>query len=128
MYAFTDVDWAGCVDDRKSTSGAVFYLGGCLVSWSSKKQSAVSLSIAKVEYIAAENCCTQILWMKHMLADIHIHYDAPIPIFCDNTSAISISKNTVMHSKMKYIPIKFHFLQEQVLSNTIKLEYVGTKN
>ena len=63
-----------------------------------------------------------------MLADIHIHYDVPIPIFCDNTSAISISKNLVMHSKMKHIPIKFHFLREQVLSNSIKLEYVGTKN
>ena len=63
-----------------------------------------------------------------MLADIHIHYDDPIPIFRDNTSAISISKNPVMHSKTKHIPIKFHFLREQVLSNTIKLEYVRTKN
>ena len=62
-----------------------------------------------------------------MLADIHIHYDDPIPIFCDNTSAISISKNPVMHSKMKHIPIKFHFLREKVSNNTIKLEYIGTK-
>ena len=66
--------------------------------------------------------------MKQMLADIHIHYDAPIPIFCDNTSAISISKNPGMHSKMKHIPIKFHFLREQVLSNTIKTEYVGRQS
>jgi hypothetical protein len=128
LYAFTDVDWAGCVDDRKSTSGATFYLGGCLVSWSSKKQSTVSLSTAEAEYIAAANCCTQVLWMKQMLSEIHIHYDAPIPIFCDNTSAISISKNPVMHSKTKHIPIKFHFIREQVLSNIIKLEYVGTKD
>ena len=128
LYAFTDADWEGYVDDRKSTSGETFYLGGCLVSWSNKKQSAISLSTAEAEYIVAANCCTQILWMKQMLADIHIHYDDHIPIFCDNTSSISISKNTVMHSKMKHIPIKFHFLQEQVLSNTIKLEYVGTKN
>ena len=61
LYAFTDVDWAGCVDDIKSTSGAAFYLGGCLVSWSSKKHSAVSLSTAEAEYIVAANCCTQIL-------------------------------------------------------------------
>ena len=53
LYAFTDVDWAGFVDDRKSTSGAAFYLGGCLVSWSSKKQSTVSLSTTEAEYIVA---------------------------------------------------------------------------
>ncbi len=63
-----------------------------------------------------------------MLKDMHIQYDDPIPIFCDNTSAISISKNPVMHSKTKHIPIKYHFLREQVLSNVIKLEYVGTKD
>jgi hypothetical protein len=58
LYAFTDVDWAGCVDVRKSTSGATFFLGGCLVSWSSKKKSRVSLYTAKEEYIVATNCCT----------------------------------------------------------------------
>jgi hypothetical protein len=64
LYAFTDVDWAGCVDDRKSTSGATFFLGGCLVSWSSKKQSTVSLSTAEEKYIAVASHCTQVLWMK----------------------------------------------------------------
>ena len=63
-----------------------------------------------------------------MLEDIHIHYNEPIPIFYDNTSAISISKNPIMHSKTKHIPIKFHFLREQVMSNVNKLEYVGTKD
>ena len=61
LYAFTDADWAGCVDDRKSTSGAAFFLGDCLVSWSSKKQPSISLSIAEAEYIVAAGCCTQIL-------------------------------------------------------------------
>ena len=116
------------MDEMKSTSGVAFFLGGCLVSWSSKKQSSVSLSTAEAEYIAAAGCCTQILWMKQMLKDMHIQYDDPIPIFCDNTSAISISRNPMMHSKTKHIPIKYHFLREQVLSKVIKLEYVGTKD
>ena len=64
LYAFTDADWDGCIDDRKSTNGAAFFLGGCLVSRSSKKQSSVSLSTAEAEYIAAAGCCNQILWMK----------------------------------------------------------------
>ena len=63
-----------------------------------------------------------------MLEDIHIHYDETVHIFCDNTSAIIISKDPVMHSKTKHIPIKFHFLRDQVMSNVIKLEYVGTKD
>jgi hypothetical protein len=65
--------------------------------------------------------------MKQTLTDIQVEYDEPIPIYCDNTSAISISKNPVMHSKMKHIPIKYHFLQEQVAEKNIRVEYVGTK-
>jgi hypothetical protein len=65
--------------------------------------------------------------MKHTLKDIKIEYDEPILIYCDNTSAISISKNIVMHSKMKHIPIKYNFLQEQVVEKKIRFGYVGTK-
>ena len=65
--------------------------------------------------------------MKQTLTYIQVDYDEPIPIYCDNTSVISISKNPVMHSKMKHIPIKYHFLWEQVVEINIKVEYVGTK-
>jgi hypothetical protein len=61
------------------------------------------------------------------LTDIQVEYDEPIPIYCDNTSAISISKNPVMHSKMKHIQIKHHFLREQVVEKNIRVEYVGKK-
>ena len=65
--------------------------------------------------------------MKQTLTDIQVEYDEPIPIYCDNTSSISISKNPVMHSKTKHIPIKYHFLREHVAENNIRVEYVGTK-
>jgi hypothetical protein len=65
--------------------------------------------------------------MKQTLTDIQVEYDEPIPIYCDNTSTISISKNPVMHSKTKHIPIKYHFLWEQVAEKNIRVEYVGTK-
>jgi hypothetical protein len=65
--------------------------------------------------------------MKQTLTDIQVDYDEPIPIYCDNTSTISISKNPVMHYKMKNIPIKYHFLREQVEEKNIIVEYVGTK-
>jgi hypothetical protein len=65
--------------------------------------------------------------MKQTLKDIQVEYNQPISILCDNTSAINISKNHVMHSKTKHIPIKYHFLREQVTEHNVKLEYIGTK-
>jgi hypothetical protein len=112
LISYTDADWEGCIVDQRITSGEAFYLGECLVSSLSKKQSSISLSTAEVEYIAATTCCTQVLWMKQTLKDIQVKYDDPVPIYCDNARTISISKNLVMHSKMKHIPIKYHLLRE----------------
>ena len=92
-----------------------------------QKKSSISLSTIEAEYIAATTCCTQVIWMKQTLTNIQVEYDEPIPIYCDNTSVISISKNLVMHSKTKHIPIKYQFLQEQVAEKNIRVEYVGTK-
>eukprot|EP00253_Pinus_taeda_P003999 PITA_03999 len=110
LHAYTDADWAGSVDDRKNTSGGAFFMGARLVSWFIKKQSSIALSTAEAEYVAAASCCTQLLWMMQTLQDFQITCTPPISILCDNTSAISISKNPVMHSKTKHIPIKqiFH--------------------
>jgi hypothetical protein len=110
LIAYSDADWANCVDERKSTSGGAFFLGDSLVAWLSKKKGSISLSTTEAEYIAAATCCTQILWMIQTLADLKVTYTDPIPIHCDNTSAISVSKNPVLHSKTKHIPIKYHFL------------------
>jgi hypothetical protein len=65
--------------------------------------------------------------MKQTFIDLQVENDEPIPIYCDNTSAINISKNPVMHSKMKHIPIKYYFLREQVVEKNVKVEYLGTK-
>lgn len=127
VTGYTDVDWVGSIDDQKSNSGNAFFMGDCLVSWLSKKQSYISLSTAEAEYIAATDCFTQILWMKEALKDANINTDQPITIYCDNTSAINLSKNPVMHSKTKHISIKYHFLCEQVVEQNIRLEYINTK-
>jgi hypothetical protein len=112
LISYTYEDWVGCIDDRRSTSEATFYLGECLVSCLSKKQLSISLSTSEAQYIATTGCCTQVLWMKQTLIDIQFEYDEPIPIYFDNKSAINISKNSMMHSNMKHIPIKYHFLWE----------------
>jgi hypothetical protein len=123
-----DVDWANCVDERKSTSGGAFFLGDSLVSWLRKKQGSISLSTTEAEYIAVATFCTQLLWMIQTLADLEVKYTAPIPIHCDNTSVISVSKNLVFHSKTKHIPIKYHFLREHVINTVVSLHYIPSKD
>ena len=128
LKEFTDVDWAGSIDDRKITSGVAFYLGDCLVSFLSKKKSSISLSTVEAKYIVAASCCTQVIWMKQTLEYLLVKYEDPIVIHCDNTSTINISKNHVMHStKTKHIPIKYHFLREQVSQKVVKMDYIDTK-
>ena len=127
LKAFIDAYWEGSVDDRKSTSVATLFLGNCLVSWLRKKQSSISLYTSKAEYIATTSCCTQFIWMMQTLEYLLAKYEHPIIINCDNTSAISISKNLVMHSKTKHIPIRYHFVRDQVSQKVVKLVYIDTK-
>jgi hypothetical protein len=110
LTAYSNADWANCVDERKSTSGGAFFLGDSLVAWISNKQGSIYLSTTEAEYIAIATCCTQILWMIHTLADLKVNYTDLITIHCDNTSAISTSKNPILHSKTNNIPIKYHFV------------------
>jgi hypothetical protein len=128
LSVYSDVDWANCVDERKSTSGGALFLGDSLVAWLSKKQGSISLSTIEVEYIVVSTCCTQVLWMIQTLADLEVKYTAPIPIHCDNTGAMSVSKNPVFHSKTKHIPIKYQILREHVTNTVVYLSYIPSKD
>ena len=127
LAGYSDANRAGCIEDRKSTSGGCFYLGNNLVSWMSKKQNSVSLSTAKAEYIAMASCSAQLLWMKKLLHDYGITQDT-MCVFCDNTSAINLSKNPVQHSKSKHIEIRYHFIRDLVEEKTVYLEFINTDN
>ena len=122
---FSDSDWAGNVDDRKSTIGGCFYVGANLVAWMSKKQNFVSLSTAEADYIAVGNCL-QFLWMKKLLRDYGITQDIVV-VYCDNSSAIDISKNSVQHSKTQHIEIRYHFIRDLVERKIVSLEYIPTE-
>ena len=126
LPGFSDSDWAGNIDDRKSTTGGCFYVGANLVAWMSKKQNSISLSTAEAEYIAAGSCYSQLLWMKNVLTDYGISQDTMV-VYCDNSSAIDISKNPVQHSKTKHIEIKYHFIRDLVERKTVCLEYILTE-
>ena len=125
LISYSDADFVGSKSDRKSTSGMCHLLGHSLVSWFRKKQNFVSLSTSEAEYIAASLACTHALWMKQTLKDFDILYQTT-PIYCDNTSAINLSKNLVNHSRTKHIDIRHHFLRDEVFKGTIKLDFVPT--
>ncbi|GJQ93273.1 retrovirus-related pol polyprotein from transposon TNT 1-94 [Tanacetum coccineum] len=125
LKGYSDSDYAGCNMDRKSTLGACQILGK-LVCWSAKKQQSVAMSSSESEYVDAAGCCASILWMKSQLSDYDIHYKM-VPIFCDNTSAIAISNNPVLHSRTKHIDIKYHFIRDHILKRDIELHFILTK-
>ncbi|GAA0154676.1 transmembrane signal receptor [Lithospermum erythrorhizon] len=126
LVGYSDADWAGNSEDRKSTSGGCFFLGNNLVSWFSRKQNSVSLSTAEAEYIAAGSACTQLIWMKQMLEEYGVN-PGVMTLYCDNKSAICISKNPVQHSRTKHIDIRHHFIRELVEDKQVVLEHVPTE-
>ncbi|GJZ62153.1 retrovirus-related pol polyprotein from transposon TNT 1-94 [Tanacetum coccineum] len=125
LTGFLDVDYAGCKDTFKSTSGRAQFLGEKLVSWSSKKQDCTALSTVKAKYVSLSACCAQILWMRKQLTDYGFHFNK-FPIYCDSKSAIAISCNPVQHSRTKNIVVRYHFIKEHVEKGTIELYFVKT--
>ncbi|WVZ75645.1 hypothetical protein U9M48_023681 [Paspalum notatum var. saurae] len=127
LRGFSDADHASCRIDRKSTSGTCQLLGTSLVSWFSRKQVSVSLSTTEAEYIAAASCCSQLLWMKATLSDFGLRF-GKIPLLVDSTSAISVAKNPVLHSRTKHIDVRFHFLRDHYEKGDIDLVHVASEN
>ncbi|KAL0318498.1 UNVERIFIED_CONTAM: Retrovirus-related Pol polyprotein from transposon RE2 [Sesamum angustifolium] len=127
QVCYQDSDWAGSVDDMKSTSGYTFSLGSGIFSWASKKQATVAQSSAEAEYIAAAATSNQAIWLRRILEDIGEKQEEPTTIYCDNKSAIAITKNPVQHSRTKHIDIKYHSLREATTRGEIELKYCSTE-
>ncbi|GJV82471.1 putative ribonuclease H-like domain-containing protein [Tanacetum coccineum] len=124
LVSYTDSDYAGASLDKKSTTGGCQFLGCRLISWQCKKQTVVANSTTKAEYIAASNCCGQVLWIQNQLLDYGYNF-MHTKIHIDNESTICIVKNPVFHSKTKHIEIRHHFIRdsnEKKLIQMIKIQ------
>ena len=127
LVEYSDADWAGNANDRKSTVGGCFYVGTNLVAWMCKKQNSISLSTAEAKYIVAGNYCSQLLWVKKLLGDYGISQDTMV-VYCDNSSVIDISKNLVQHSRTKHREIRYHFIRDLGERKIVVLEYIPTEH
>jgi hypothetical protein len=126
LIGYSDSDYAGCKVDRKITLGTCLFLGRSLVSWSSKKETFVALS-TEAEYVAAGQCCAQLLWMRQTLWDFGYNL-SKVPLLCDNESAIRLADNPVEHSRTKHIDIRHHFLRDHQLRGDIDIYHISTEN
>ncbi|TXG67955.1 hypothetical protein EZV62_009230 [Acer yangbiense] len=127
LKAYTDSDYVGDVDDRKSTSGYVFLLSEGAMSWFSKKQPVVTLSTTEAEFVAATSCACQGVWMRKILEKLGHPQDKRTTVLCDNSSTIKLSKNPVIHGRSKHIDVRFHFLRDLTKDGIIELKHCCTQ-
>ena len=133
LHGYADSDFAGDVDNAKSTGGYVFLMRSGAVSWSSKKQSTVATSTTHAEYIAGFEAAREAAWLQLLLDNIKvtgipIPSEKPITIYEDNSGCVALTKNPANHSKTKHIHIKYHYLHQQSEAGEIQLIHCGTND
>ena len=129
LCGYSDADYAGDVDTRRSTTGYVFKLYGGAVSWMAKRQRSTALSTCEAEYMALAEAAREAVWLRNLMMDIlRSGPDAPITIYEDNQSAMKLVYNPVDHQRTKHIDIRYHFTREAVEDNLVQLTYVPSED
>jgi hypothetical protein len=126
LFGFTDSDWVGDPDDRKSTTGYVFSLGSGHVTWACKKQQAIALSSVEAEYRAVVNASQEALWLRQILSEFgfqHQHLTSP---WCENPSDIKLAKDPVQHQCSKHIELHMHFIINLIHDQVIEVLFFPT--
>ena len=126
LYGYTDSDWGGDTDDRRSTTGYLFTLGSTPVSWKSHKQPTVALSSTEAEYMAITEGAKEALYLRQLCKSVDMSQLDPTTIYVDNQSAIALAKNTAgQHNRTKHIDIRYHFIRQQT---DITYRYLDSKS
>ena len=126
FQAYSDADHAGCLDTRRSTSGFVIKMGSGAVSWSAKKQSTVADSSTEAEYVSASSAGRDIIWMRTLLKELGHDVSTPSPLMVDNQSALKVLRNPELHSRMKHIDIKMHWIRDAIKRGDITVHFLST--
>lgn len=126
VTAYSDADWAGCPNTRRSTSGLCVFLGDLLVSWSSKREPTVSCSSAEAEYRAMANAAAECIWLRQLLSELHCPIAKARVAYCDNVSAVYMCSNPVHHKHTKHIELDIHFVCERIQLSDLRVLHVPT--
>jgi hypothetical protein len=128
VSGFSDVDWVGCVNNRRSTGGFAVFLGSNLVSWSARKQPTGSRSSIEAEYKVIANVATEIMWIQTLLDELVIPHPPTVSVWCDNLGATYLSANPVLHARTNHIEVDYHFVREQVTRKQLNIRFISTKD
>ncbi|KAE8673808.1 hypothetical protein F3Y22_tig00111772pilonHSYRG00252 [Hibiscus syriacus] len=128
LVGYSNSDWGGDIDNRRSTTGFVFFMGDTTFTWMSKKQPIVTLSTCEAEYVAATSCVCHAIWLRNLLNEIGLIQEEPTKVCVDNKSAIALAKNPVFHDRSKHIDIRYHYIRECVARNDVEVEYVKSQD
>ncbi|KAM3410301.1 hypothetical protein ACQJBY_002482 [Aegilops geniculata] len=126
VIGYSDSDHAGNVDDRRSTTGVVFFLDSSAITWISQKQKVVAISSCEAEYMAAASAACQGVWLCRLLGELTGDAPTTAKLRVDNKSAIELSKNPVHHERSKHIDIRYHFIRECIEDGKVDVDHVGT--